>query len=186
METPPCPLNPQVWPQHLSSTQHWQGGYKAGGNLDTGSWSTLIFQGRQLRPREGKRFVRSHTVRQEQSDQGPQHLLQGCDVLSFSREGLYLHDMVPARGSYGLEPGGRRLVRARGHPDASTALRDAAELTKCYHSAHEAGQAGITHPTSQGKSQRLRNSTQAGKGMARVQIWELLIPSCKLFPITLS
>ena len=119
-------------------------------------------------------------------NQGPQHLLQGCDVLSFSRERLCLHDMVPARGSYGLEPGGRRLVRARGHPDASTALRDAAELTKCYHSAHEAGQAGITHPTSQGKSQRLRTSTQAGKGMARVQIWELLIPSCKLFPITLS
>lgn len=77
-------------------------------------------------------------------------------------------------------------MRARGHPDTSTALRDAAEFTQGYHSAHEVGQAGITHPTSQGKSQRLRKSTQTGKGMARVQIWELLIPSCKLFPITLS
>ena len=141
----------------LLSSVCWTGGYKAGVNLDPGSWSTLIFQGRQLRPeRESDLSEVTLSDRSGVRTQGPQYLLQGCDVLylSLSREGLYLHDLVPALGSCGLEPGRRRLVRARGHTDASTALRNAAEFTQCYHSAHEVVQAGITHPTSQGKSQR--------------------------------
>ena len=54
-------------------------------------------------------------------------------------------------------------MRARGPPDASMALRYAAELTKCYHSAHEAGQAGVTHATSPGRVRDSGSLPRLGK-----------------------